>query len=207
MKYDRPLSPPHGELNMGQMERRLAAGCDDLYEKLSQSFSDGEWTNVMRIAEEYLHALGGLTVVRGGHFDVTDVYRMRIISLVQLRRAADATRLLQNLEDGLWQAFSVDEAALKACLKVATGENTEPVPDVASHGRVTRFRSIPEIVTAIQELLPDATVKKTDGEDLAILVQQGQNRLLIPIRDAQQSGYFLVELPSPGLFSAGDSVE
>ena len=64
---------------------------------------------------------------------------------------------------------------------------------------IETFHTIPEIITFFQNIYPEANIEKTpeDSEELGIYIKRKDaNRIFIPIRESQKSGYFLIEVPS-----------
>ncbi|HRG48311.1 MAG TPA: hypothetical protein PLX69_22240 [Leptospiraceae bacterium] len=71
-------------------------------------------------------------------------------------------------------------------------------------GTIETFHTIPEIIAFFQKIYPEANVEKTpeDSEELGIYIKRKDvNRIFIPIRESQKSGYFLIEVPSESSLS------
>lgn len=64
---------------------------------------------------------------------------------------------------------------------------------------IETFHTVPEIIAFFQKLYPEANIEKTqeDSEELGIYINRKEgNKIFIPIRESQKSGYFLIEVPS-----------
>jgi hypothetical protein len=69
---------------------------------------------------------------------------------------------------------------------------------------IETFHTIPEIIAFFQKLYPGANIEKTpeDSEELGIyIVRNDVNKIFMPIRESQKSGYFLIEVPSEASLS------
>lgn len=69
---------------------------------------------------------------------------------------------------------------------------------------IETFHTIPEIIIFFQKIYPEANIEKTpeDSEELGIFIERkNSNRIFIPIRESQKSGYFLIEVPSEASLS------
>jgi hypothetical protein len=64
---------------------------------------------------------------------------------------------------------------------------------------IETFHTVPDIIAFFQKLYPEANIEKTPegSEELGIYINRKEgNKIFIPIRESQKSGYFLIEVPS-----------
>src|SRR5262249_603425 len=80
--------------------------------------------------------------------------------------------------------------------RVSRGRRVLPHSRRAGAGEMIKeFRNIPEMMEAFRGVFPEAKITKAEGEELGVNIEIAGSKYFIPVRDAQGSGYYIVDIP------------